>query len=63
MYLCMYSPLSHEFNSYSKPTLDSYSNFISLFSVHVLFRPLPLSVITFSLSAKSRTGSHMSAAE
>ena len=28
----------------------SYSNFIFLFSVHVSFRPLPLSVATFALS-------------
>ena len=38
------------FNSYSEPTLYSYSNFISLLIVHVSFRPLPSSVATFALS-------------
>ena len=36
----------HEFNSLSEPTLYSYSNFISLFSVS--FRSLPSSVASFA---------------
>ena len=40
----------HEFNSRSEPTLHSYSNFTSLFSVHISFRPLPSSVAIFALS-------------
>ena len=33
--------LGHEFNSLSEPNLYCYSNFISLFSVHVSLRSLP----------------------
>ena len=43
----------HEFKSLSEPTLYRYSNFISLFSVHVSFRSLPSSVATFALSEVS----------
>ena len=49
----MNSVSGHEFNSLSEPTLYSYSNFISLFSVHISFRSLPLSVATFPLSEVS----------
>ena len=45
--------LSLRVNLLSEPTLYSYSNFISLLSVHVLFRSLPLSVTTFALSEVS----------
>ena len=38
------------FSSHSEPTLYSYSSFISLFSVHVLFRSLSSSVAIFALS-------------
>ena len=40
----------HEFNLHSEPTLYSYSNYISLVSVHVSFWSLPSSVATFVLS-------------
>ena len=43
----------HEFKSLSEPTLYRFSNFISLFSVHVSFRSLPSSVATFALSEVS----------
>ena len=45
----------HEFNSLSEPTLYSYSNFISLSSVHISFRSLPSSVATFVLSEVSHS--------
>ena len=43
----------HELNSHSEPTLHSYSNFISLFSVHVPFQRLPSSRATFALGKMS----------
>ena len=61
--VCQSTELSgHELNSHSEPTLYSYSNFISSFSVYLWFWPLPWSVATFAWS-ESRTGIHMSAAE
>ena len=39
-----------ELNMHSEPTLCSYSNFISLSSVHISFWSLPSSVFTFALS-------------
>ena len=44
----------HEFNSLSEPSLYCFSNFISLFSVHISFRSLPSSVATFALSEVSQ---------
>ena len=41
-------PSGHEFKSNSEPTFYSYSNFLSLFRVHVSFRSLPSSVATFA---------------
>ena len=38
----------YEFNSHSESTLESYSYFISFFSVHISFRPLYSSVATFA---------------
>ena len=43
----------HEFNPLSEPTLYSYSNFISLPSVHISFRSFPSSVATFVSSEVS----------
>ena len=43
----------HEFNSLSEPTLCSYFNLISLFSVQISFRSLPSSVATIALSEVS----------
>ena len=40
----------HKFNLNSESTFYGHSNFISLFSLHILFRSLPLSVATFTLS-------------
>ena len=40
----------HEFNSFSEPTLYSYSNFIVFFSIPISFRSLPSSVATLALS-------------
>ena len=50
--------LGHEFNSHLEPTLYSYSNFISFFSVGVSFWPLPSSVATFALGKISYKYSH-----
>ena len=44
-----FEPTTTEFRL-REPTFYSYSYFISLFSIHVSFRPLPSSVATFALS-------------
>ena len=44
----------HELNLHSEPTLYSYPNFISLFSVQISFQPFSLSVTTFALSNLSK---------
>ena len=44
----------HEFNSLSQPTLYSYSNFISLSTVHISFPSLHSSVATFALKEVSQ---------
>ena len=57
--VCQSTELSgHELNSHSEPTLYSYSNFISSFSVYLWFWPLPWSVATFAWSEISHRYSH-----